>query len=165
MHVQYDSTLMLYNLSWIITKKTMAEPLHGCSTLECFGSNTTEAPAIAADCLHGDFHIKRALPDTKRKGNISLALYKGVYNSGKCFGDPSTEKDEDWLEIDIDHPSEEKAAINYVLCRATEADISNNGSNEFSKFVIEVDEYFLATNESGTSPEDQTREDRTNRRR
>lgn len=64
MHVRHCSRLMLWNIVWMISKQSMAEPFLGRFSLEVLALNTNELLAAASDRLNGNIDVDYALQES-----------------------------------------------------------------------------------------------------
>lgn len=108
LHVRHGSTLMLRNLSCMITDQPMAESLLGRLASKCFGLNTKEFLGAAADRLYGGIGMGIAQPEATKDGKISRVFLGGVFHSDKGLECSSADIDGYWLDFVVDTPTEKK---------------------------------------------------------
>lgn len=141
LHVRHGATLVLRNLTWVVTAQHVCESLLGRPVLEALGLNTSDILGSAADRFEGNVHISAVVQENdQERGKLDFLLQNGVFYADRGVDHFSDDDTEGWLDLGEESPEEKTAALSQAISNAEMEGSSESGKQKLSEILVEYDD-------------------------
>lgn len=137
LHVLHESVLELLNLRWLLTDRTVGEPLLRRPVLETLGLDCRQILAAAADRSSGAYD-EVDIPLVSGGGFLrASSLTEGVLHADGGESNSDGEDTPEWLDLGPELPAEREEALKFKLTEADKEGISKEGRTELQQLLQE----------------------------